>query len=476
MATATISTPSEPLELRTRAQATSSGRESPTSADQDERSRLRRLGMGDEVEDDGLPPRDGGRKAWQFIAAACVLETFVWGYVTSFSPVLVWFQAHEPWRQNSLTALSAIPTIQLALQYFLPIFFVNGFRRYPELAKPVLLASAVVYSLSMLAASWSTKVIHLILLQGVLCGVTGSVLYTPIVMHLNAWFVERRGLAGGIIFAGTGIGGATFPFLISKLLDQSGFAGMCRIWAAIAGVTTIGGVLFLQPRAPPVKPKGKREKWFLLDFDILKSPTFWIMASAPSLLASTFFASLSYFPVSLYLATFTSSVLNSPSLLLPSVVVSVFNASAFLGSTVIGAAADRSVDLTIIALGVAGMIYALCGWGLSHSLAGVMVFSVLYGFGSRITAYFGPGAKLISGSNPHASTTILCFFSIGRGVATLAGPFISSALYQENKKDSDSEKWGRYGFEGIIIFVGLMSFLSAVGGIVLRWVRKSGFK
>lgn len=58
---------------------------------------------------------------------------------------------------------------------------------------------------------------------------------------------------------------------------------MCRIWAAIAGVTTIGGVLFLQPRAPPVKPKGKREKWFLLDFDILKSPTFWIMASAPSL-------------------------------------------------------------------------------------------------------------------------------------------------------------------------------------------------
>jgi hypothetical protein len=42
-------------------------------------------------------------------------------------------------------------------------------------------------------------------------------------------------------------------------------------------VTTIGSVLFLQPRSPPVKPKGKREKWFLLDFRILKSSTFWIM-------------------------------------------------------------------------------------------------------------------------------------------------------------------------------------------------------
>ncbi|GAA5915155.1 uncharacterized protein JCM6883_001749 [Sporobolomyces salmoneus] len=472
MATATQIALREPIELQSTVQLFPNASDDPTPRreEEDRASRLQRLGMGEEQEDDGLPPRDGGRKAWQFIAAACVLETFVWGYVTSFSPVLVWFQAHEPWRRNSLTALSAVPTIQLALQYFLPLFFVNFFRRYPEYLKPVLLGSALLYSLSMLAASWSTKIWHLILLQGVLCGITGSILYTPVVMHLNAWFVERRGLAGGIIFAGTGIGGATFPFLISKLLDTSGFSGMCRIWAGIAGVTTIGSVLFLQPRSPPVKPKGKREKWFLLDLDILKSPTFWIM------FASTFFASLSYFPVSLYLATFASSVLKSPNLLLPSVVVSVFNASAFLGSTVIGAAADRSVDFTIFALGISRTSSALCGSGMSHSLAGVTVFSVLYGFGSRITAYFGPGAKLIAGSNPHASTTILCFFSIGRGIATLAGPFISSALYQENKKDSDTAEWGRYGFEGIIIFVGLMSLLSAAGGVILRFVRKAGIK
>ncbi|GAA5997140.1 hypothetical protein JCM5350_006322 [Sporobolomyces pararoseus] len=319
----------------------------------------------------------------------------------------------------------------------------------------------------MLAASWSTTVWNLILLQGVVCGVTGAALYSPIVMELNSWFNKKRGISSGIIFAGTGIGGATFPFLIAKLLDEMGFAGMCRIWAAIAGVTTIGSVLFLQPRCPPVKPKGKREKWFLLDLEILKNSTFWIMSAA------VFAASLAYFPVSLYLATFASSVLQSSSLLLPTVVVSVFNASAFLGSTLVGAAADRSVDLTVIALGICGTIYAVCGWGLSHSLAGVTAFSVLYGFGSRITAYFGPAARNIAGSNAHASTTILCFFSIVRGIATLAGPFISSALYQENKKDSASEKWGSYGFEGIIIFVGLMSFCSAVAGLILRVVRKT---
>ncbi|GAA5941438.1 uncharacterized protein JCM15063_006102 [Sporobolomyces koalae] len=440
----------------------------PTSSQrEDEPAQLERLGAAQQLADDGLPPQDRGRKAWTFIAAAFVLETFIWAFGYSYSAVLVWFQAHEPWSQYSLSALSAIITVQFAMQYFLPIFVVNAFRRYPEYVKPALLSSAILFSMSMLASSWATKIEHLILLQGVICGASGAVLYSPIVMHLNSWFVERRGLASGIVFAGTGIGGACFPFLLSYLLDNFGFSGMCRAWAAIAGVASVGSVLVLQPRQPPIRPKGKREKWFLLDLRIIRSPAFWIMAT------SIFLSSLAYFPVSIFLATFTASVLRSDSLLLPSVVVSVFNASAFVGSTVIGAAGDRSVDLTIIALGIAGALYALCGWGLSDSLVGVTIFAVLYGFGSRITSYFGPGAKLIAGSNPHASTTILCFFSIVRGSASLAGPFISSALYQEHLKDSGSGRWGRYGFERIIIFVGIMSFCSALGGVALRLARKN---
>ncbi|GAA5833183.1 hypothetical protein JCM5353_009052 [Sporobolomyces roseus] len=425
---------------------------------------MERFGLAEKPEDDGLPPQDRGRKAWTFIAAAFVLD---WGFNYAFSAVLVWFRANEPWSQYSLATLSAIPTIQSALTYFLPILVVNGFRRYPEYAKPALLISAVLFSLSMFAASFATKIEHLILLQGVVCGTTGAVMYAPTVMHLNAWFVHRRGLASGIIFAGTGIGGATFPFLISKLLDKYGFVGMTRVWSAVVGVASIGSVLVLQPRVPPVKPKdGKREKLFLLDLSIIKSTSFWIMS------ATIFLSSLAYFPTSLYLATFTSSVLHSSSLLLPSVVVAAFNASAFLGSPIIGAAADRSLEFTIISLGLAGTVFALGAWGSSSSLAGILTFAVLYGFGSRITSYFGPAAKEISGSNPHASATVLCFFSIFRGVASLAGPFIAASLYEEKYSDSDDGTWGRYGFEKVIIFVGVMSFLSAIGGVTMRMVRK----
>ncbi|GAA5998756.1 hypothetical protein JCM5350_007631, partial [Sporobolomyces pararoseus] len=124
MSTTTETVAQVPIQLRPiGSEASLAPASDPTSTptlEDDQASQLQRMGTEEETEDDGLPPQDRGRKAWTFVAAACVLETFVWGFVTSYSPVLVWFQSHDPWRQYSLAALSAIPTIQLSLQYFLP--------------------------------------------------------------------------------------------------------------------------------------------------------------------------------------------------------------------------------------------------------------------------------------------------------------------------------------------------------------------
>lgn len=55
------------------------------------------------------------------------------------------------------------------------------------------------------------QVWQLILLQGVGVGIGGGLLYMPVIQLIPEWFSERRGLAGGIIFAGTGLGGQSFP-------------------------------------------------------------------------------------------------------------------------------------------------------------------------------------------------------------------------------------------------------------------------
>lgn len=45
------------------------------------------------------------------------------------------------------------------------------------------------------------------LLQGVLFGIGEGLLFMPVILLLPEWFSQRRGLAAGIIFAGSGIGG-----------------------------------------------------------------------------------------------------------------------------------------------------------------------------------------------------------------------------------------------------------------------------
>ncbi|GAA5971252.1 hypothetical protein JCM21900_004199 [Sporobolomyces salmonicolor] len=430
-------------------------------------SRLRRLSM-DEPEAGAaqeLPPVDRGRGAWTFLAAAFILETFIWGFSYSFASILVYLEKTKPWSNTSLASFSAIGTTQLAVQFVLPIVVINIFRRYPDKVKPMLWISLAVNCLSMLIAGWAKQVWQLILLQGVLGGMSGAVLYAPVLLWMQGWFLERRGLASGIIFSGIGIGGFAFPFLIGKLLDSYGFSWMCRIWAMITAVCYSASVYFIRPRTPPVKPMGPRGKWLAVDFKSLNHPIVWVMT------ATTFASSLAYFPVSLYLPTYTVSLLHTTTLLRPNLVVGLFNAAASLGSTAIGYLSDRSYPATVVLIGLSGTVVALGARGTADTLSRVFGFAIFFGFSSQICSSFSAAARDVAGANPHASTMIFCTFGIVRGIASIVGPMISTSLYKPDETDSARQAWGRFGFRDVIVFVGVMSFLSAFGGVALGWSR-----
>ena len=56
-------------------------------------------------------------------------------------------------------------------------------------------------------------------IEGVGVGVGGGLLYMPIIKLLPEWFSERRGLAGGIIYAGKGVGGERHTILLDTSRD-----------------------------------------------------------------------------------------------------------------------------------------------------------------------------------------------------------------------------------------------------------------
>ncbi|GAA5996746.1 hypothetical protein JCM5350_008373 [Sporobolomyces pararoseus] len=439
----------------------------PSEPREDQNSQLRRLSMSEpENNVQELQPVDRGKGAWGFVAGAFILETFIWGFSYCYATILVYFQTNEPWSNYSLAALSSVGTIQLALEFILPLFVINGFRRYPDKVKLALIISAAVYSGSMLAASWATKVWHLVVLQGALCGISGSVLYAPVLLWLNGWFVTKRGLAAGVVFSGTGGGATVFPFALQALLDHLGYAWMCRIWAFTTGIIFAISIAFVKPRVPLRKPVGPRPRWFLIDWKTVSHPIVWTMA------ATTFVSSLAYFPVSLYLSTYTVSIVGPENAFMPNLVVSIFNLAAMLGSNVTGYASDISNPSTIFSIGVAGGVVALSAWGTANTLAKVFGFAVLYGFNSQICSCWGPAARDVAGANPQTSTTIFCLWGVVRGVASLIGPYTSTSLFISNDPSSDGQEWGRFGFRKIIIFVGSMSFVSAIGGLMLGYLRK----
>ncbi|GAA6021935.1 hypothetical protein JCM10207_002605 [Rhodosporidiobolus poonsookiae] len=427
------------------------------------RTEFRRLSMSVPESGGDLAPVDKGVGAWSFVFFGWLLETFLWGFSYSFPSVLVFLEQNDPWKRSSLAALSAIGTVQISLQFITPVFVTLVLRRYPDWRTTMLVASTLINTGAMLASSWATKTIYLILLQGVLGGITGAILYTPVLLFLNDWFHEKRGLASGIIFSGTSFGGLALPFLINSLLEKHGFATMCRVWAGMTLFVYGGATFALRPRVPAAKPEGRRVPWSsLANVKVLADPV--VIAT----LVTTFVASLPYFQVSFYLPTYTLSLASSTS---STTVVGVFNAAASVGSFVTGIASDWNLPWTLAIMGAASGLIALTAWGLATSLGVVFAFAVAYAFFSAIFSVWAVAAKDAAGANPHLSTFIVCAFGAARGVAAIIGPFIATTLHSSTSSVGSSS-WGHYGFSRVIVFVGVLSFVSALGGPAVAYARR----
>ncbi|GAA5912354.1 hypothetical protein JCM6882_002569 [Rhodosporidiobolus microsporus] len=431
--------------------------------DEAQRRRLRRLSMTEGAEDGAeLPPVDRGKGAWTFVAVGFVLEIFVWGWSYSFPSILVYMQEHDPWQQYSLASLSAIGSVLISLEFFLPIVVIMFFKRYPEWRQTALAISGLVSCAGMLGSAWATTPFQVIILQGVLGGTTGAILYAPVLAFLNDWFHEKRGLASGLVFAGTSIGGFVLPYMIEYLLQHHGWKALCQTWAGMSFVVYSAAVFALKPRVPARKPPvGGRAPWLNVPLKSLIDPVAAVM------FFTTFVFSLPYFSVSFYLPTYTLNLASSFS---STLVVSIFNLAASIGSPVTGYMSDKSLPWTVFTMGLVSGVVAFTAWGYATTLGVVFAFAVLFAAPSAIYSCWGVAARDAAGLNPHLSTFFVCLFGCARGIASIVAPFVGSSLY-DPKEAKERPTWGQFGFSRVIIFAGVVSLLSSLGGLALWYAR-----
>lgn len=75
-----------------------------------------------------------------------------------------------------------------------------AYQRWPRLANISKWAGLPVITGALILASFATNVTQMILTQGVLYAVGGSLLYCPTLVFLDEWFIKRKGLAFGVIW------------------------------------------------------------------------------------------------------------------------------------------------------------------------------------------------------------------------------------------------------------------------------------
>jgi MFS family permease len=300
---------------------------------------------------------------------------------------------------------------------------------------------------------------QLIALQGIVFGLAAGALYAPIIMWLSEWFVQRRSLAGGIIFGGSGTGGFVLPLAIGACLEKVGLPWTMRICALILGVGCSLALLGTNPRIPVRKVGFERRKptWPALRWDFFKNPLLLWM------LATNMVQALGFFPVSVFISTYTSAVTSST--ISPTVALSLFNAASVICFIIFGRLCDSYPYPTVMLFsGLGSALGAFFLWGFATNISLIFSFALVYGgLSGGFSSVWPAAATEIAGSRNENTSLAVGIFGVVRGVAAIVGPIIAASL--RNEKAIGTSKYGAHGYRSVEIFVGAMAFATAAGAV-----------
>jgi hypothetical protein len=173
-----------------------------------------------------------------------------------------------------------------------PIIY-SVLQRYRSYRKTIIITGFIIMLSSLAGASFANTVLQLLVTQGILYGLGGSLLYFPIFSYVDEWFLKHRGLAFGVMIAGDGAGGVVIPFVMDWILSHWGFRTALRVWAIVCLLLTTPALFFLKPYPSThmISPNSGD-----IDFRFLTTPAFWILQAGNFIQGLGHFMPLLYMP------------------------------------------------------------------------------------------------------------------------------------------------------------------------------------
>lgn len=369
-----------------------------------------------------LSPVDTGYAAWTFLGAAALLDAVIWSVPWSYGILLdTYLQDPATTTQpHATTLLPLVGTCSSGLMFCSGAIIYPYMCQYPRHRRPLRWAGILLCCASLFASSYVRKVWELVMLQGVLYAIGGALAYHPCISYMSEWFVRRRGLANGVLFAGTSAGGLALPFILPALLKAYGIFVTLRIISVASLLLLLACHPFIKPRLPESRIPGPAPRTSISP--ILGDRTFWAILVANTLQGFAFFIPLVWLP------TFASTLQLRTAL--SSAALALLNGSSALGPMLVGLLSDRLSPWPIALIGSA--LSCLCTfvfWGAMRNTVGLMLFGATYGLvaGSWSTLW-GQFAHRISKGDPSLSMSLYGLFMMTRGLGNILCTPISTAL------------------------------------------------
>ncbi|KAF3481034.1 uncharacterized protein GIQ15_03793 [Arthroderma uncinatum] len=384
------------------------------------------------IAEKGSGAPDGGFQAWAVVAGGLINYCAPFGLLNSFGTFQTYYQ-NELLKQSTPSAISWIGSIQLFLLFIAGLGMGPAFDKFG--ARRLTVPGTLLYILSLMMTSLSTKYYQIFLAQGILFGIADAMVFYPAISAINMWFDKKRGIALGIVVSGSSIGDVIWPILIQYLLGSVGFAWAVRIVGFIClGLMIVSTALIVERRTEnahggPVNRDSLKKE--------LKSPTYVITTAAFT------FSYLGMFIPFYYLPLYGQAHGMEPTL--ANYLLAILNGRSFCGRIISGYFADRVGVLNITVITSLLSSVTLLSLIAIKTQPSIIAFSALYGLfsGGLISLQAVSVARLTKDMDTYG-TKIGIQMAVN-SIGVLIGNPIGGALVQARNGE----------FDGLIIFSGV---------------------
>ncbi|KAK1455723.1 hypothetical protein CMEL01_04483 [Colletotrichum melonis] len=411
-----------------------------------------------EVEQAPLPPADRGKEAWLVLLGCSLIQFPVWGYSLVFGVFQEYYGSHPGKLEGDTSNIAVIGTTLTGIMYLISPFTFTILSRWPRLRRWFGPLGLLLTATGFLLSSFATTVWQLIATQGVICALGCGLLFTPTTLYLDEWFVKRKGLAYGVMWAGKSAAGVGLPFAMETCLQKFGPVVTLRAWSVATVLISAPLLYFLKPRIPVSQSSAVRR----INLSFIQLPSFWMLQIGNVL------QSLGYFLPYTYLSTYAVQQLHVSTTVATTLLV-LINVTSIPGGIVMGSLGDHLRVTTVILISTIGSALAVfLFWGFSSQTALLAVFSITYGFfaGGFSSTWSGVLSELKAESPAVDTGFIFGLLAGGRGIGNVISGPLSVALLTGDGWIRDGKGWGYSGqYGGIILFTGVTAMLGGWGAL-----------